>query len=59
VSKLEQIKEEVRQLFPVERGKFLDWLEDQFEVTEEFKKEIAQGKRDIAEGRFRVGRTAD
>ena len=35
-------------------GKLQDELEDELELTEEFKSEIKQAKQDIAEGRGRL-----
>ena len=32
---------------------FLDYFEDELEVSEEFKKEIAEGRREIADGQCR------
>ena len=33
---------------------FLDYFEDEMEVSEDFKKEIEEGRREIAEGRCRT-----
>jgi mRNA-degrading endonuclease RelE of RelBE toxin-antitoxin system len=55
---LEEVEADVRKLSPSEQEQFREWLEnlieDRLEMTEEFKAEIAAGKRDIAEGRVRV-----
>ena len=55
---LEQIESDVRHLSPQEQEQLRDWLEnlleDRLELREEFKAEIEAGKRDIAEGRYRV-----
>jgi hypothetical protein len=55
---LEQIESEVRKLSPQEQEQLRDWLEnlleDRMELKDEFKAEIEAGKRDIAEGRYRI-----
>lgn len=55
---LEEIEAEVRKLSPKEQEQLRDWLEDiledRLELHEEFKTEIEAGKRDIAEGRYRI-----
>jgi mRNA-degrading endonuclease RelE of RelBE toxin-antitoxin system len=55
---LEQIESEVRKLSPQEQEQLRDWLEnlleDRMELKDEFKAEIAAGKKDIAEGRYRI-----
>jgi hypothetical protein len=55
---LDQIESDVRNLPPQEQEQLRDWLEnlleDRLELKEEFKAEIEAGKRDIAEGRYRV-----
>jgi len=55
---LEQIETEVRKLSPQEQEQLRDWLEnlleDRLELKDEFKAEIEAGKKDIAEGRYRV-----
>ena len=60
MSKLEQIKEDVKRLSKADQEALLDWLtnvlEDELELTDEFKAKIEQGKADIAAGRFRVHR---
>ena len=55
---LEQVEEDVRKLSPAEQEQLRDWLEnlleDRLELSEQFKAEIADGKKDIAEGRVRI-----
>lgn len=55
---LEQIESEVRKLSPQEQEQLRDWLEnlleDRLELKDEFKAEIKAGKKDIAEGRYRI-----
>jgi hypothetical protein len=55
---LEQIEIEVRNLSSQEQQQLRDWLEnlfeDRLELKEEFKAEIEAGKKNIAEGRYRV-----
>jgi hypothetical protein len=55
---LAQVEEQVMRLTREEKETLLDWLanvlEDDLELTEEFKAKIEQGERDIAEGRVRV-----
>lgn len=55
---LEQIESEVRKLSPQEPEQLRDWLEnlleDRLELKDEFKAEIEAGKKDIAEGRYRI-----
>jgi mRNA-degrading endonuclease RelE of RelBE toxin-antitoxin system len=55
---LEQIEAEVQKLSPQEQEQLRDWLEnlleDRLELKQEFKAEIEAGKRDIAEGRYRI-----
>ncbi len=57
---LEQIESEVRKLSPQEQEQLRDWLEnlleDHMELKDEFKAEIEAGKKDIAEGRYRIHR---
>jgi hypothetical protein len=55
---LEEVEADVRAL-PLEKQEELrDWLEnlleDQLELTDEFKAKIDRGERDIKEGRVRV-----
>lgn len=58
MSALEQIEEQVRRLSKSEQEALRDWLEnmleDELELTEEFKAKIERGERDIREGRVRV-----
>jgi len=58
MSALEQIEEQVKRLSKAEQETLRDWLEnvleDELELTEEFKAKIEQGERDIREGRVRV-----
>jgi len=55
---LEQIEAEVQKLSPQEQEQLRDWLEnlleDRLELEDEFKAEIEAGKKDIAEGRYRI-----
>jgi hypothetical protein len=55
---LERIAEEVKRLSKADQEALLDWLtnvlEDELELTDEFKAKIKQGEADIAAGRFRV-----
>ena len=57
---LEQIKDEVLRLSKDDQKALLDWLtnllEDDLELTDEFKAKIEQGKADIAAGRVRTVR---
>ena len=56
--KLEQIEQQVRQLSRAEREALRDWLEnmleDELEMSDEFKAKIARGEEDLREGRVRV-----
>jgi hypothetical protein len=57
---LEQVEADVRML-PLEKQEELrEWLEnlleDQLELTDEFKAKVDRGERDIQEGRVRVQR---
>ena len=60
MSKLERIKDEVKQMSKADQEASLDWLtnvlEDELELTDEFKAEIERGKADIAAGRVRIVR---
>jgi predicted transcriptional regulator len=60
VSRLEQIKDEVNRLSQADHGALLYWLanalEDELELTEEFKTELKRGEADFAPGRFRIRR---
>jgi hypothetical protein len=55
---LEQIEEQVMQLTRAEQEALRDWLEnvleDELEMTDEFKAEIERGEQDLREGRVRV-----
>jgi predicted transcriptional regulator len=57
---LAQLEEAVRKLPAREQEELRDWLEnlleDRLELTAEFKAEIAEGMKDIAEGRVRIRR---
>ena len=59
--KLQEIESEVRKLTPKElaelRELIEDLIEDELELSDEFKAKIEQGRRDIAEGRTRVRQT--
>jgi mRNA-degrading endonuclease RelE of RelBE toxin-antitoxin system len=58
MSALEQIEEQVKRLSKAEQEALRDWLEnileDELELTEEFKAKIEQGEKDIREGRVRI-----
>ena len=60
MSKVQQLEAEIGKLALPEMRQIHDWLadvlEDQLELTDEFKRSIERGKRDIAEGRTRVRR---
>jgi hypothetical protein len=55
---LDQIEEAVKQLPRGEQEALRDWLEnfleDQLEMTDEFKAKIQRGEEDIREGRVRI-----
>jgi hypothetical protein len=55
---LEQLEADVRMLPPEKQEELRDWLEnlleDQLEVTDDFKAKIERGERDLREGRARV-----
>jgi hypothetical protein len=55
---LEQIENQVKQLTRAEKEELRDWLEnileDELEMTNEFKAKIEQGEQDLLEGRVRV-----
>lgn len=57
---LEQIWDDVKQLSKADQESLLDWLtnllEDDLELTDEFKAEIERGEADIAAGRVRIVR---
>jgi uncharacterized protein YdcH (DUF465 family) len=58
--KLEQVEDQVKRLSIAEQEALRDWLdnllEDRLELKDEFKAEIEAGKKDIAEGRYRIHR---
>ena len=58
VRTLEQVQSDVRMLPPEKQEELRDWLEnlleDQLELTDEFKAKIERGEVDIREGRSRV-----
>ncbi len=55
---LEQVENQVKLWTKAEQEALLDWLanmlEDQLELTEEFKAKIERGEQDIREGRVRI-----
>ena len=55
---LEQIENEVKQLTKAQQEALRDWLEnlleDQLELTDEFKAKIERGEQDLREGRVRI-----
>ena len=55
---LEQVESDVRMLPPEKQEELRDWLEnlleDQLELTGEFKAKIERGELDLREGRSRV-----
>ena len=55
---LEQIEQQVKQLTRAEQEALRDWLEnvleDELEMTDEFKAKIDRGEQDLREGRVRV-----
>jgi hypothetical protein len=55
---LEQVEADVRMLPPEKQEELREWLEnlleDQLELTDEFKAKVDRGERDIQEGRVRV-----
>jgi hypothetical protein len=55
---LEEVEADVRMLSREEQAELREWLEnlleDQLEMTDEFKTRIERGERDIQEGRVRV-----
>jgi len=54
---LEQVEAQVRELTKADQATLLDWLanmlEDDLELTDEFKAKIERGEQDIREGRVR------
>ena len=57
---VQQVEEQVKMLSKAEREELLDWLanmvEDELELTDDFKAKIERGEQDIREGRVRVRR---
>jgi hypothetical protein len=55
---LEQVENQVKQLTKADQQALRDWLEnvleDELELTDEFKAKIERGEQDIREGRIRV-----
>jgi hypothetical protein len=55
---LEKIEDQVKQLSRAEKEALRDWieniLEDELEMTAEFKEKIERGEQDLREGRVRV-----
>ena len=55
---LEQLESDVRMLPPEKQQELRDWLEnlleDQLELTGEFKAKIERGEQDLREGRSRI-----
>ena len=55
---LEQVEADVKMLPPEEQQELRDWLEnlleDQLEMTDEFKAKIKRGEQDIQAGRVRI-----
>ena len=55
---LQQVEEQVKLLTKAEREALLDWLgnivEDELEMTDEFRAKIERGEKDIREGRVRI-----
>ena len=55
---LEQIEQQVKQLTRPEQEALRDWLEnvleDELEMTDEFKAKIERGEQDLREGRVRI-----
>ena len=55
---LEQIENEVKQLTKAQQEALRDWLEnlleDQLELTDDFKAKIERGEQDLREGRVRI-----
>jgi len=57
---LEQVENQAKQLTRAEKEALRDWLEnvleDELELTDEFKAKIERGEQDLREGRVRVRR---
>jgi hypothetical protein len=55
---LEQIEQQVKQLTRAEQEALRDWLEnvleDELDMTDEFKAKIERGEQDLREGRVRI-----
>ena len=55
---VQEIEHAIEKLSRSQLGELLEWiedyLEDELEFTDEFKETIAQGKREIAEGKGRI-----
>jgi formate dehydrogenase maturation protein FdhE len=60
MSKIDQIKNDVKRLSKADQEALLDWLtnllEDELEMTDEFKKKIERAGIDIAAGSVRIVR---
>lgn len=58
MSMLEQVEAQVKQLSKAEQEALRDWLEnmleDELEMTDEFKAKIERGEQDIRAGRVRI-----
>ncbi len=58
MSTVKEIESAIQKLSPTEVEELLNWiqdhLEDELEMTDEFKASIERGKQDIAAGRTRV-----
>lgn len=58
MSMLEQVEAQVKQLSKAEQEALRDWLEnmleDELEMTDEFKAKIERGEQDIRAGRIRI-----
>jgi hypothetical protein len=55
---LEQVESQVRTLSRAQQEELLDWLgnllEDQMEMTDQFKAKIERGEQDLREGHVRL-----
>ena len=59
MSTIDDIKSAIQKLSPGEFDQLLNWIEDQFEMTDEFRASIERGKQDIvADAVARVKRSA-
>jgi len=60
---LDQIEEAVRQLSRTDQEALREWLEnfleDQLQLTDEFRAKIERGEADLSEGRVRVHRPSE